>query len=268
MLRLIILLVTFIAAGPSYISSAQTTEAKPKKSVEPDDDMLRHYSREIGVLYRRLNIRSLNDIPEKSFVEYKKYVQNGTAYVIVHPAYYIFFHDYNDNKLVIERRSGNLLKNIVDVFIEDYPVGNNQMLQKMREGQNKEKDFLRKAVSQKGLVILVLPPNYINHHDYPYHKLDEFGRYLNEITKGAPSVVYIESRGHESGYLTGKTLSMLDSFLKETGVKTLLIGGGYVGLCVENFFTEAGRLHNIDKIELMPELLTSSPDFIMPGGNW
>ena len=36
--------------------------------------------------------RSLEDIPEREFKKFRDYLDDGVMYIIVHPAYYFFFH--------------------------------------------------------------------------------------------------------------------------------------------------------------------------------
>lgn len=243
---------------PSIIEGRQPKE---KRVVEPDDDVLKEYAEVISNLYGKLKIPSLDEIPEEKFIEYKKYVNNGTAYAIVHPSYYVFFHNYDKKaKVVIERSRGDYSKNIVDMFIDDYPVGKSRILKRMKESERRERDFLKKASSRGRLIILVLPPDYNNHPEYPYRKLDEFARYLNEVTGASPSVVYVESESYKHGYMTFETLPRLNRFLKEAEVKSLLLGGGYVDLCLKDFQEEAERIQDIEKVEVLPELCTESPD--------
>lgn len=246
---------------PSIIEGRQLTE---KKIVEPDEDVLKEYAEIISNLYGKLKIPSLDEIPEEKFIEYKKYVNNGTAYAIVHPSYYVFFHNYDKKaKVVIERSRGDYSKNIVDMFIDDYPVGKNKILKQMKESERRERDFLKKASSRGRLIILILPPDHNNHPEYPYRKLDEFARYLNEVTGAAPSVVYVESESYKRGSMTFDTLPLLNRFLQTVGVKTLLLGGGYVDLCLKDFQDEAASLKDIEKVETIPEICTQSPDFII-----
>ncbi len=269
MIKQLLIVVAVLAASftglscKSIPSIIEGTQLKEKKIVEPDEEILREYAEVISNLYGNLKIRSLNDIPEEKFIEYKKYVNNGTAYVIVHPSYYVFFHNYDKKaKVVIERSRGDYSKNIVDMFIDDYPVGQSKTLKQMKESERRERDFLKKASSRGRLIILVLPPDYNKHPEYPYRKLDEFARYLNEVTGASPSVVYVESESYKHGYMTFDTLPRLNRFLKTAEVKTLLLGGGYVDLCLKDFEDETASLKDIEKVETIPEICTQSPDYM------
>lgn len=52
---------------------------------------------------------------------------------------------------------------------------------------------------------------------------------------------------------------ILESFLKEIGAKKILIGGGYLGKCVDNFYESIRKKFGYEDISLVPELLTISP---------
>lgn len=268
-MKKLLVVITMLATSFASISCMSITskiedrKPKEKKIIEPDDDVLKEYSEVINNLYGKLKIPFLNEIPEEKFIEYKKYVNNGTAYAIVHPSYYVFFHNYDKKaKVVIERSRGDYSKNIVDMFIDDYAAGNSKIIKYMKDMERRERDFLKKASSRERLVILVLPPDYNNHPEYPYRKLDEFARYLNEVTGASPSVVYVESESYKHGYMTFDTLPLLNRFLQTVGVKTLFLGGGYVDLCLKDFEDEAANLKDMEKVETIPEICTQSPDYM------
>lgn len=257
--RLFLFFVLLVIASTGLSCAAPVV----RKIVEPDDSIIREYAETINKLYGKLKIVSLNDIAEEDFKEYKKYVNNGIAYVIVHPSYYLFFHNYDRKaKVVVERPRGDFSKNTVDIFIDDYPAGKSRILRRMKVSEKRERDFLKKASARGRLIILVLPPDYHKHPEYPYRKLDEFARYLNEVTGASPSVIYIESESHKRGFVTIETLPKLNRFLKAAEVKTLLLGGGYVDLCLKDFYDETANLKDIEKVEIIPEICTETPDYM------
>lgn len=255
-------ILTMAFAGLSCTSSLKKRSFQGKKIVEPSEDVLRENAEAIRDLYGKLKIAKLDDIPEEKFADYKKYVNNGAAYAIVHPSYYLYFHDYNANKIVVERPEGDFSKNITDIFIDDYPAGKSRVVKYMKEMERRERDFLKKASLRRRLVILVLPPGYQKHTEYPYRKLDEFSRYINEATEGSPSIIYVESESPKQGYLTDDTLPRLNAFLQTVGVKSLLLGGGYIDLCLRDFFQEASNLKDIETVEMLPEICAESPDLM------
>lgn len=257
----ILILFALSFAGLACIPGVQKRQTAAKKVVEPDDNVLREHSETINRLYGDLKIVSLNDIPEGRYDDYKKYVHGGIAYVIVHPSYYLFFHNYNSSKVVVERERGDFSKNIVDIFVDDFQT-DDKIVQYMKEMERRERDFITKASSKERLVILILPQNYKTHPEYPYRKLDEFARYINDATNGSHSVIYIESESPKRGYLTNDNMLKLNSFLSEVEVKSVLLGGGYVDLCLNDFYQQALNFKETENVTVMSELSCQSPDLM------
>lgn len=261
-LALIIVALALPFAGLSCTTVPKSKKQGARKIVDPGEESLKEHAEEISRLYGKLKVLSLDDIPEEKYRDYRYYAYNGSAYVIVHPAYYLFFHDNNEKKRVVERKEGDFSKNIVDIFIEDYPAGDSKMLKQMKASARRERDFIRKNSSYGRLVILVLPPNYLSHPEYPYRRVDEFARYLNEVTGESASVIYIESASYKRGHLSYDVLTRLNKFLNAAEVNTLLLGGGYKNLCLEDFYNDMTRIQDIESVELLPDISTESPDFI------
>jgi hypothetical protein len=230
-------------------------------AVVQSDDYATYTKDDIDQYYGKLNVRSLFDLPKSDYLQYKKYVSGNTVNVIVHPAYFIFFQDNNQNKIYVERRD-DFSRNLVDLFIEKYPADEGSIQAQMKLSLKKESQFLREKAQKQDLVVLVLPPRYRGHPEYPYKKLDEFGRYLNEVTKGSPSVLYVESDDFKNGYLSSSTLTILNKFFNALDIRTIRIGGGYKNLCLKNFSDDIAAVRNVQTIELVPEICTVSPDVI------
>lgn len=260
MVKRLIILMTLLAMPFTGLSCAPTATLQSDGAgtkVDHGEDPLKEYAEEIGRLYGKLKIVSLDEIAEENYNDYRQYVHNGSAYVIVHPQYYLFFHDSNWNKVVLERQRGDFSKNIVDLFIEDYPAGENRMLAKMKASAKSERAFLKEKASER-LIILVLPSDYLNHPEYPYRRLDEFARYLNETTGGSPSVIYVESDTHNEGRMNPKVMAKMIKFLYATKVKSLFLGGGYVDLCLSEF--QENLTNVFESVKLIPDICTESPD--------
>ncbi len=111
-------------------------------------------------------------------------------------------------------------------------------------------------------MILVLPPRYKKHPEYPYKNLDEFGRYLNEVTNGSPSLLYVESEEFKSGYLSGDTLNRLNKFFNAVEIRTIRLGGGYKNMCLKNCYDDIASIRKGQNIVMAPEICTVSPDVI------
>jgi len=211
--------------------------------------------------YEGLHITKLSDIPYSDYETYARYADNGSVYIIVHPAYYVFFHN---KKPVIERTEDNMHSSIVDLFIRD--SFDKPIIRYMQEQSKSEKNFIE-YISMKGnLVILVMPRNYLQHPSYAYGAesagRDEFARYINEITNGSGAVLYMESNSPTGGKLLPKDQVMLFSFLSRVGAEKILIGGGYVGRCQGEFYNYVTSYATMGNYVIVPEISVFSPEDI------
>jgi hypothetical protein len=207
--------------------------------------------------YSSLKIGKLGDMAPEDYKRYRKYVdpRDPLVYIIVHPAYYAFF--VNDEVLTSSRDSRILPEeNIVERFCSkrsfyDYD------LRLMQEQERMLKDFLEVATAEKKLVILVLPADYKAHLNYGYiNGLDEYVRYINEVTHMSGSVLYMESMEYQTGYIGENDLSALSEFLREIGAKKVMLGGGFAGRCLDNFYASLQRKFDYRNIYIVPEITT------------
>jgi hypothetical protein len=204
--------------------------------------------------YEGLAIPRLNDLSPARYSKYGKYVDNGTAYIFVHPSYYPFFHD-RDPRIV--RNAHELDGSIVDLFLQG--TADSPVMQLEQEQLRNEKKIIEYLTTEEKLVILVLPRNYSHSANYGYAKnRDEYGRYLNGIANGSPSILYMESESSSSGKLLSDDLIPLLLFLETVGVKSVLIGGGYVGRCQKEFYQYMTTFAP-GNYSLIPEISTFSP---------
>jgi len=207
--------------------------------------------------YSGIGLKKLNDIPAEKFSDYSKFMDNGMVYIIVHPAYFVFFHN---NKPVILRTPDNFSSGIVDLFLKDSPI--NRVSKLVQQQQRNEKNFIEQITTDGKLVILVLPGDYNNHPSYPYGSgtEDEYARYINEITNGSESAIYIESRSPTGGKLLTNDLIMLLAFFGKIGAKSVLVGGGYVGRCQEEFYNYVSSYSATGNYFIVPEISIFSPE--------
>ena len=254
---LLFLAVIFLA----NLSCSTQFKTGPIAIAGQSDASASYTNNEIKRYYGKLNVRSLADVPESEYPQYKKYVSDKTVLVIVHPAYFIFFQDNNENKILVKRRN-DLSKNIVDLFLDDYAADTGSILEQIQLSLKNENRFLREKSLRRELVILVLPPRYKKHPEYPYKNLDEFGRYLNEVTNGSPSLLYVESEEFKSGYLSGDTLNRLNKFFNAVEIRTIRLGGGYKNMCLKNCYDDIASIRKGQNIVMAPEICTVSPDVI------
>ncbi len=210
----------------------------------------------ITFAYQGVGIMKLNDLAAAQYAAYRKYAENGTVYIFVHPSYYLFFHA---KKPVITRNQDHPPGSIVDAFLaESY---NDAVMRLEQQQQQNEKRFIEYLTTSERLVILVLPREYARSTNYAYGEgPDEYARYLNEIANGSPSILYIESETSSSGKLLSSDLIPLLSFLEAADAKSILIGGGYVGRCQKEFYHYITSFALSGTYAIVPEISTFSPE--------
>jgi len=202
--------------------------------------------------YAGLKIRSMNTIAEKEFDQYAKYLDHGTVYFIVHPAYFPFF------QLGLPAGGVDEKQNVIERFLSAKPVS--AKFAALQSQERELRDFLEYKSTEGRLIILVLPKNYMKFKAYRYRNgPDEYARYLNEATNGSDSVIYMESRTATRGYLHEETLIRLLEFLLAINPSRVVVGGGYVGRCLEDFYTDMVENFDPEKVFVAAELAAVSP---------
>lgn len=209
--------------------------------------------------YSGIKLRNLRDIPKSEYKNYKQYLDKGRVYVIVHPSYYPFFEN-NVTLSSASDRKAYPSKNIVERYMDSYTAFDYN-LKIVKEQERIMRSFIEFMSAEKKLIILVIPGNYLENLNYGYISgLDEYARYINEISNKSDSVIYIESEAFNYGNLSLKDFGKLFDFFEEIGVDDILIGGGYVGRCLDGFYekiAESARFGS--NIYYMPELSAVSP---------
>ncbi|MBI4824043.1 MAG: hypothetical protein HY805_07435 [Nitrospirae bacterium] len=204
--------------------------------------------------YTGLNIRSLRTIAEKEYSEYKKYLDNGTVYIIVHPAYYPFFQHKKFADEDGEFSKGNVVERLLSIPAQ------NLIFSVLQAQERRMRDFLEYKSTEEKLIIIILPRNYQKYSGYIYKSgPDEYTRYLNEVTNESESVFYLDSRTSTRGYLKEDDTIKLVEFLAAINAKKVLIGGGYVGRCLEDFYVDFSETYGTDSLYMVPELSDISP---------
>lgn len=202
--------------------------AERNKTVEDSPEWLKE-------AYSSIMIKRLNDVPKERYVDYKKFLIGNEVYIIIHPSYYAFFN----NEVTLSSRSDKKvypLKNIVERFYDRYYDYDYGMIV-MQEQERLLRDFVEVMSTEKKLIILILPRNWKERLTYGYiDGLDEYLRYINEITNMSESALYMESAMGNNGYMLPEDLNILNAFLMELGVKKVMLGGGYVGRCLTQFY--------------------------------
>ena len=128
------------------------------------------------------------------------------------------------------------------------------------------RDFLEYATTEKKLIVLVLPRGYRTYAGYKYREADdEFMRYINEVTNGSDSVLYLYSKKPNRGTLTDRDRKKLLKFLYSVKAESVLLGGGYIGRCLEDFYKDIDQYFSEDKLYLVPEISSISPSDMTTG---
>lgn len=203
--------------------------------------------------YDRFLIKSLGEIGEESYPGYSRFLDNGSVYIIVHPAYYTFFQrtpfPMEEEPLSAE--------NELERLLDEPNLSPKTALIKAQE--KALRDFLEYASTTKRLVILILPGGYKNYPGYRFKGMrDELRRYVNEVTNESESVIYLYSRKPNRGLLSERDTARLLKFLSAIRPKNILVGGGYLGRCLEDFYRTLEPFYS-ERLYLVPELIAISP---------
>ncbi len=219
--------------------------------------------------YEVFMIKGLHEIDEKDYPSYRRFLDNGSLYIIVHPAYYTFFQrpplPISDDVSTFETAFSSVVtplpkENELERLLREKNFSPKTALIKAQE--KSLRDFLEYASTTKRLVILVLPGGYKNHAGYKFKALrDEFRRYINEVTNESESVIYIYSSRPNRGVLTERERVRLLRFLSAIKPGRILLGGGYLGRCLEDFWRTLEPFYS-ERLYLVPELIAISPSDI------
>jgi hypothetical protein len=162
------------------------------------------------------------------------FLRGKAVTIMVHPAYSLFFREERRN--AYSEAKYDLLKFQLD----------------------NEARFIGEIAKSDNLLILVLPGNYQSDSLAPL----SYAFYLNSSTRSSPLVYYITSETSSSGSLSTDTMATLYGFLQRVKADKVLIGGGYIGRCQREFYTQITTY--VDKIPvfIVPEISSISPDDI------
>jgi len=207
--------------------------------------------------YAGLMVRRLTNVSESEFKLYRKYLdKDESVYILVHPGFFSFFHyprkvrDNDPDKLHKE--------NVVELLLQKKATAPEFALLQAQE--RRMRDFIEFKSTEEKLLIIIIPRNYQEYPGYTYRRgRDEYMRFLNEITNFSKSVLFIESRSPNRGYLRDDDAERLMEFLLSIKAKNIYIGGGYIGRCLEDFYALITEEYGKDGIYVVPELSDISP---------
>ncbi len=247
-------------AMPAFSDAALADARKTFARIDERNRTIKQSPEWIGRAYQSLAIRPYRSLDAAAREQLKPYVRDNEVYIIVHPAYYTFFmHDYQEPPLLADDPSPFPLLNLPDRLRLALPqdLVNYRV---MWEQERLIRDFLEYMSVKKRLVLLVLPRDF--RHSTVYRsprELDEYARFLNEVTNMSDSILYLESRTWDTGSIDADEAKALHAFLSSLGVTKVLLGGGYVGKCLDNFYESLRREYAYSDISFVPELTSISP---------
>ncbi|MHB8882080.1 MAG: hypothetical protein ACYC69_11295 [Thermodesulfovibrionales bacterium] len=205
--------------------------------------------------YEKPLIRHLRKIQKRDYADFAKYLDKGAVYIIVHPAYSFFFDD--SVQFGTAGRSSNG-KSAMSNFLSETAYSGRSRLAKAQE--KVMHDFLEYISTEKKLVLFILPGSYQKVAVYRDRFLrDEYMRYINEVSNESESVLYLFSSKPNKGKLGAKDRKILFRFLEAVQAKTILLGGGYIGRCIEDFYRMLGNNYDEDNLFIVPEISALSP---------
>ena len=205
--------------------------------------------------YKGLMVRRLTNVSQREFPMFSRYLDNETAYIIIHPSFFSFFHY---PKRLTPRNEQHKMMNVVERLLTITPT--NYEFALLQAQERRMRDFIEFMSTNKRLLILVVPKDYVEYAGYSYRKdNDEYMRYLNEVTNLSESVLFVESKSPNRGYLTDEDALRLMEFLESIQAKRIYVGGGYVGRCLEDFYTLLTQEFGEEGIFVVPELSDISP---------
>ncbi len=224
------------------------------ETVEKDQEWIRR-------AYSGLMVKRLNNVSPNDYASYGKYLDNGSVYIIVHPAFFPFFHTLKrlTPRIPNVKTAAQLPKlNVVEKFLAMKP--RDEFMAVLQAQERRTRDFLEFKSTQGKLIIVVIPRNYSKYKGYVYRQgPNEYMRYLNEVTNGSDSVLFIESRSPNRGYATEDDGALLMDFLAAIRATNVYITGGYVGRCLDDFYVSLTKAYGSSSIYVIPELSDVSP---------
>lgn len=151
--------------------------------------------------------------------------------IIVHPAYSVFY----------------------DVDTAKYCPGPKCSL--VRKQLDNEARYIKDEAARGNFVVLVLPADPVIQNGAPAR----YAAYLNSLAGAGRSVFYVFSRTSNNGSLSAEDMLALYSLITGLKTKRVLIGGGYIGRCQNEFYSQIATYFDKTGIFFVPEISTVSP---------
>jgi len=209
--------------------------------------------------YQEIHLRNLREIPQQDLAGYRRYVADGSIFIIVHPGYFPFFDTWDIARPTFDYATGMPRENLVDRTTADLPASDT-VYRTAREQERIVRDLVAYLAAERRLVVLILPRDYRDHVTYGAAPgYDEYARYLNEISGEAENVVFLESAAYDQGTLRPGDLDVLIRFFKASGVRSVNLGGGFIGKCLDGFYKTLREIMLPGYLFYVPEVTQFSP---------
>jgi len=201
------------------------------------------------------NLQRLSD-EQRSVLRDRVQQDKGAVYVIVHPAYYLYFQERSRN---VYFRTGDPAHNLVESYLAG-SEDSDPVERLMREQIRIEREFLKYAAAENHVVLLVVPGDYRHHPHFRFNDeaLDEYARYLNEIGGSSETFLYVESTSVNRGFVSDSTLDAVEGFFEAAGARKVLLGGGFVGRCQEDFYRNITERMSKKRVAVVAEISSAS----------
>lgn len=196
------------------------------------DPEARHFSETLDrypAATQPLSIRELTAVSAESF---PRSPGPHHVFIMVHPAYSLFFREANRSK---------------------YTESKYSLLAKQFET---EADFIAHAAREGSYLVLIIPRNYQSESVAPLSYIS----YINELTQGRENVLYLFSESSSNGSVLTSDLVELYRFLEIVKAQKVLIGGGFIGRCEREFYDQFTGFFERGSAFIVPEISTISPD--------
>lgn len=221
-----------------------------KTSIETRNKTIEVHPQWRMIASQRILLRSLEDIPQSDYKRFRDFLDDGVMYIIVHPAYYFFFHEDPANSFDVKE---------IRTFIERDAFTRTDLF--LREQEKALRDFLEITSTRNRLLLFVLPGNYREYMGYKYrYGEDEFARYINEVSNDSKATLYLYSEKPNRGMLSRESKDILLSFIKAVNPDKIILGGGYLGRCLEDFYRQLSPLMKDGQVEIEPWISAMSPE--------
>lgn len=154
------------------------------------------------------------------------------VFIIVHPGYSVFF---NNEKA------------------RQYAGARFRMLELQFMNESR---FIAEQARSGNIVILIIPGNYRIDSVSPLSYLS----YLNTFASAGQPVFYLLSETSSNGTIATNDMVNLYHLLQTMRASKVLIGGGYVGRCQKEFYSQFTSYYGLSQTYIVREISTISPE--------